>query len=67
MRATGNSIASVTVRLLRPDGTQQATITSSAAAFNQSTQTLPVSGTYTVVVDPAGTNTGNITISVTAP
>lgn len=67
VRATGNSIASVTVRLLRPDGTQQATITSSAAAFNQSTQTLTVSGTYTVVVDPAGTNTGNITISVTAP
>jgi len=67
VRATGNSIASVTVTLLRPDGSQQAIVISSAATFSQATQTLPVTGTYSIVVDPPGTNTGNITISVTAP
>lgn len=67
VRATGNTIASVTVKLLRPDGTQLTASTSSAATFSLATQTLSAAGSYTIVVDPPGSNTGNITISVTSP
>jgi YD repeat-containing protein len=64
VHVTSNSMGNVTVKLLKPDGTQLTSTTSSAASFNLSTQTLPTTGTYTIVVDPPGTNTGSITISV---
>lgn len=66
VRVTGNTAGSTTVRLLRPDGTQQTSSTSSASNFNLSQQTL-AAGTYTVAIDPAGANTGSLTISVTQP
>ena len=56
-----------TVRLLKPDGTQLTSSTSSSASFNLSTQTLPTTGTYTIVVDPSAANTGSINVSVTNP
>jgi hypothetical protein len=67
VRLTSNSMGSVTVSLLRPDGTQLTATTSSAASFNLATQTLPTTGTYTVLVDPAATNTGSINVAVTNP
>jgi hypothetical protein len=57
----------VTVKLLRPDGTQLTSSTSSLGSFNLAQQTLPTTGTYTVVVDPAGKNTGSLNLSVTNP
>jgi hypothetical protein len=67
VRITGNTISSVTVRLLRPDTTVLTSATSSAASFNLTQQTLPTTGTYTVQVDPPGTNTGALTVNVTSP
>lgn len=67
VRVTGNTIGLVTVRLLRPDGSQQASSTSLAGSFNLAQQTLASSGTYTVVVDPSTVNTGGLTLSVTNP
>jgi YD repeat-containing protein len=64
---TSNTIASVTVKLLKPDGTQLTSTISGASSFNLSTQTLPTTGTYTIVIDPAAANTGSITVSVTHP
>jgi hypothetical protein len=67
VRLTSNSMGSVTVSLLKPDGSQLTSATSSAASFNLATQTLPTTGTYTVLVDPAATNTGSINVAVTNP
>jgi hypothetical protein len=67
VRMTGNTIGGTTVRLFRPDGPLQATVSSSAANFNMTTQTLATAGTYTVTVDPSGTNTGTINVAVTSP
>ena len=64
---TSNSMGSVIVKLLKPDGTQLALTTSSAASFNLATQTLPTTGTYTIVVDPGGAASGSITVNVTNP
>jgi uncharacterized protein YhfF len=64
---TSNSMGSTTVKLLKPDGSQLTSTTSSASSFNLATQTLPTTGTYTIPVDPAGPNWGSITVSVTNP
>lgn len=64
---TGNTFGSATVKLLEPDGSQLAAKTSSASSFNLTTQTLPANGTYTIVIDPGGANTGTINVSVTNP
>ncbi len=67
VRITSNTIGSVTVSLLRPDVTEQTASTSSASSFNLATQTLATTGTYTVYVDPASTNTGSLNVAVTSP
>jgi hypothetical protein len=67
VRLTSNSMGTVTVSLFKPDGSQLTASTSSAGSFNLSTQTLPTSGTYTILVDPASTNTGSINVAVTSP
>ena len=65
---TAVTISSSTVSLLKPDGT---TLVSSS--FNTSggsldpTTTLPTTGTYTIVVDPAGLATGSMTLTLTSP
>lgn len=64
---TSNTIGSVTVTLLKPDGSTMTSSTSSSSSFNLSTQTLPTTGTYTIKIDPAVTNTGSISVSVTSP
>ena len=59
------TIASSTVTLLKPDGTQLASTTVGTAGGGlEPPSTLPTTGTYTIVVDPAGTNTGNITLKL---
>jgi YD repeat-containing protein len=67
VHVTSNGMGSVTVKLLKPDGTQLTSTTSSASSFNLATQTLPTTGTYTILIDPGGTGTGSITVSVTNP
>ena len=67
VRVVGNTITGVTVRLRRPDGTEITSTGSSNSSFNLATQTLPTTGTYTIIVDPNGTNTGSLNISVTNP
>ena len=67
VRITSNTISSVTVKLLKPDATVLTSTTSSVASFNLTQQTLPTTGTYTVAVDPPGSNTGGLSVSVTSP
>jgi YD repeat-containing protein len=64
---TGNTFGWTTVNLLKPDGS---TLTSSwwfTGSFDLSQQTLPTTGTYTIVVDPTGANAGTINVSVSNP
>jgi hypothetical protein len=67
VRVTSNGTGAVTVKLLRPDGTTMTTNTSSGSSFNLTTQTLTVTGTYIISVDPNGTNSGSMSLSVTNP
>jgi hypothetical protein len=67
VRVTNNVIGAVTVKLLKPDGTQLTTTTSGVSSFNLATQTLPTTGTYTVLIDPASFNTGSLDVRVTNP
>jgi hypothetical protein len=64
VQITNNQIGSVQIRLLKPDGTTQVVTSFSNTTFNLSQQSLTVSGTYKVTLDPIGTATGNITIRV---
>jgi hypothetical protein len=64
---TSNSMSTVTVKLLKPDGTTLTTTTSSSSSFNLATQTLSVTGTYTISIDPSGANIGSMSVSVTSP
>ena len=67
VRLTGNTMGSVTVQLKRPNGTSQASKTSSLAAFNLTTVTLSATGTHSVVINPAAINSGSISVQVTNP
>jgi hypothetical protein len=70
VHVTSNTVGLVTVQLKKPDaegGGLLTTSTSSAASFNLATQTLPTTGTYSIVVDPDQANTGGLAVSVTSP
>lgn len=67
VRLTGNTMGSVMVQLKRPNGSLQASKTSSLAAFNLSTVTLSATGTHSVLIDPSGANSGTISVQVTNP
>jgi hypothetical protein len=67
VRMTGNTFGSVNVKLLKPDSTELAAKSSSSSSFNMNQQTLPTTGTYTVVVDPTQWNTGTTNVAVTNP
>jgi hypothetical protein len=66
VRMTGNTIPIVTLKLFKPDGSQLGTIWGSGN-FNLANQTLPTTGTYTILIDPSTTSTGNANINVTSP
>lgn len=63
---TAVTIASSTVTLLKPDGTTLAgpTTIGTTGGGLEPPSTLPTTGTYTIVVDPAGVNTGSITLKL---
>jgi YD repeat-containing protein len=67
VRLTNNGIGLLNVKLLKPDGTQMVSSNTSASTFNLATQTLPTTGTYTIVINPSGNNEGTVNIRVTNP
>jgi len=67
VRMTGNTIGSVTITLRKPDGSAQTSFSSSSTSFNLAQQTLAVTGTYTIFVDPNGNRTGSINVAATSP
>ena len=68
VRLTGNTIGNTLVKLLKWDLTPLTSKTSSSSSFTLTQQTVPSpGGTLTVVIDPVGSNTGNISVQVTNP
>jgi len=67
VHVTSNTMGTVRVTLLRPDGTQMTTSITSSASFNLATQSLTTTGTYTITINPDSSNTGSLSISVTNP
>jgi YD repeat-containing protein len=57
------------LRILRPDGTQLVTsqINTGWATGSMNNITLPVAGTYTLVIDPRATLTGAVSVRITSP
>lgn len=65
---TAVTISSSTVSLLKPDGsTLVSTSISTTGGSLDPTTALPTTGTYTIVVDPVGLATGNMTLTLTSP
>ena len=65
MRITADTISSTTVQILRPDGKNLASlanVTTAGAYVNA--KPLPLTGTYTLVIDPNGNATGSLTAQV---
>lgn len=60
------TIGNATITILKPDGTTQASGTAGLGGGFIDTTTLPVTGTYTVVVDPLGANTGSLDVRLYA-
>lgn len=67
VKITGNTLGLIYVYLYNPAGGNIAGTGNSAASFNLSTVTLPVTGTYTVTVNPYGLGTGGVNLQVTSP
>src|SRR5215213_1846420 len=67
VRVAGSTFSCVTVALRKPDGSSLTSTFSCGSTFNLATQTLPVTGTYTVIVDPNSASTGSLNLSVTNP
>jgi hypothetical protein len=68
VRMTGSTVGWMTVKLMKSDNTTILTQSSwFDTAFNLSSQTLPATDTYRIVIDPSGTNTGSVTVTVTSP
>ncbi|TKB62057.1 MAG: hypothetical protein E8D48_08570, partial [Nitrospira sp.] len=65
---TAVTISSSTVSLLKPDGTTlvSSSFSTSGGSLDPTT-TLPTTGTYTIVVDPAVLATGSMTLTLTSP
>lgn len=62
---TAVTISSGTVTLLNPSGaTLASTSISTSGGGLEPPNSLPTTGTYTIVIDPAGTNTGTITLKL---
>jgi len=68
IHGTANTVGgTVALRVLRPDGSTHYSGTWSGTSFDQTISNLSVNGTYTLIVDPSGANTGSVNISLTSP
>ncbi len=63
---TANSVTTgyTTYTLRKPDGTTLASTSTSSATATIPATTLPVAGTYTILVDPSGAGIGNMSVKV---
>jgi hypothetical protein len=66
LAVTANTIASSTLTILKPDGTQLVAAPVTSSTTGVQLPQLPASGTYTIVVDP-GINSGSITLALPTP
>ena len=64
LQATGSTISSSTVRVIKPDGTNVLNPTSLSGNWFVDSLTLPVTGTYTIVIDPNSTFTGSMNLTL---
>ena len=60
----GSTVTGTRVALLRPDGTELAAVVVGTNGGVIDPVTLPLAGTYTVLVDPQGANTGSATVTL---
>jgi len=67
VRITGNTVGNAVVKLLKPDGTQLTATTSGLSSFSLASQTLPLTGTYFVTIDPTGTAAGGLNLLLENP
>ncbi len=65
--ASSVTITNSVVSILKPDGASLASATISTIGGSVDPPALPTSGTYTVVVDPNGLYTGNMTLTLSTP
>ena len=61
---TNSTIASMKISLLKPNGSQVFTVSATKTAKYVDTNTLPVNGTYKLVVDPNLDKTGKVTLKL---
>ena len=61
---TNSTIASMKISLLKPNGSQVFTVSATKTAKYVDTNTLPVNGTYKLVVDPNLDHTGHVTLKL---
>ena len=68
VRATNNdNLYNANVRLNRPDGSMLIQGWTTSPTLILPTQTLPVTGTYTITINPMSTTTGQMTVNITNP
>jgi hypothetical protein len=58
------TIPNAKVKINKPDGSELASVTVSSTEAFLDTKTLPVNGTYKVVVDPTSADTGDVTLQL---
>ena len=63
---SNNSVASVTITVIDPDGNTVVSATASSSTPAIQLPELPDTGTYSIVIDP-GANTGSLAVSVAPP
>ncbi len=64
LQATNSNIPSSTIRVIKPDGSNLLNPTSLSANWFVDLLTLPVTGTYTIVVDPNSTFSGSMNLTL---
>jgi hypothetical protein len=60
---SGNTMTSLKISILKPDGTTLKTLTFFTAS-GTTTATLPVAGGYTLLIDPQGASAGSVTVKL---
>lgn len=64
LHATNSTISNSTVRVIKPDGTNLFDPASLSGNWSVDPFTLPVTGTYTIVIDPGSTFTGTMNLTL---
>ncbi len=64
IKVTSSTINSTVLTVRSPTGVSIGSVTANTSGGFLETSTLPMNGTYTILVDPSSTNTGNITFTL---